>query len=127
MQTTNETRPARTLSGRIEEASAASETSAANQHSLTPEQEKAIDIIERSFGKRGADPVNRLGRKRLCLKTHTVYMQVFSEGDVIGHIQRTARRGVYDCFHDGNNLGLRFNITEGVDLVMNTNKQTHTP
>lgn len=99
------------------------ETSAANQRSLTPEQEKAIDATERSFGKRGADPHNRLGRKHLCLKTLKVYMQIFRDGEVIGHVQRTQKRGIYDCFENGGSLGLRFNITEAVDLVTNTHKR----
>lgn len=71
------------------------------------------------------DPVDRLGRKRLCLETFKVYMQVFRDGEVVGHIERKKKRGMYDCFHNDSLLGLRFNITKAIDLVMNTDKRRH--
>lgn len=72
------------------------------------------------------DPDNRLGRKRLCVQTHTVYWQVFQDGEVIGHLER-ASRGVYRCFYGELRLSVRFNVTEACDLVMRAHKQNSYP
>ena len=68
------------------------------------------------------DPDNRLGRKRLCLQTFAVYFQVFTDGDVIGHLELVSR-SVYRCLCGSSKLGVRFNVTEAIDLVMNTHKR----
>ncbi len=68
------------------------------------------------------DPDNRLGRKRLCLQTFTVYFQVFADGDVIGHLELVSR-SVYRCFCGSSKLGVRFNVTEACTLVMRAHKQ----
>jgi hypothetical protein len=68
------------------------------------------------------DPDNRLGRKRLCLKTFVVYFQVFLDGEVIGHLEHVSR-GVYRCICGRFKLGVRFNVTEAIDLVMITHER----
>lgn len=104
-----------------------------SQPITTPTDEKAsvdkryIKVTDHNGKTRKVyDPDNRLGRKRLCLQTFVVYFQVFKDGEVIGHLER-AGRGVYQCFGENNHLGLRFNVTEAIDLVMRTHKQNSYP
>ncbi len=111
-----------TITSQTTETSERSQTTNAQTETEKPAK-RYIKITDHNGKTRKVyDPDNRLGRKRLCLKTFVVYFQVFLDGEVIGHLEHVSR-GVYRCICGRFKLGVRFNVTEAIDLVMITHER----